>query len=576
MIGNENGTRKYPIPFIGLFFILVGFLLLLIYPYEFSLSDEDITEGFVVEDAEADLPENQLALNVSGQYNYEDTVVRLSEMELDSFLEGFDEIDVIETVEPAELDRISVTLAEGTDPEAFASTIEGTDSINIRDLNSLIVEFREDGNQDAFVSEFESIRVIEAMLSANEQRLIVALNERTNPDVFAQRFSTVDGVSDVEIVPLSQLVITLPQEANLDEFVENLRANDAVEVVRVEPLSRLIVTTTSERANPIRITGYVQDQLQEYFPRADLNINLWLLSVGSANDTLIKVTPEDTGIPLFWFVWGFVILEIFLVYYFANRTGRREIEKLIHPLIRAAGVFLFFWSLFGHEPLWDLLLGRIFSESAQLTSVYTGSRVSIFVSQHLELVIVSSIIIIPTGLLLGILVTRAEFREFLPLANIVVNSAQTVPTLAIVAIMVPIMGTGFWPAIVALVLYGLLPVVRNTIVGLEGVDPFIIESARGMGMTPRQILMRIELPIASRVIIAGIRTSMVVNIGTATLGAYVGSGGLGQPIASGLSLVIDPFVLLGALPAAGLAVLMDYILGQVEYVITPSGLQIEA
>ena len=113
----------------------------------------------------------------------------------------------------------------------------------------------------------------------------------------------------------------------------------------------------------------------------------------------------------------------------------------------------------------------------------------------------------------------------------------------------------------ALIAYGLLPVVRNTIVGIESVSLSIVDSARGMGMTSRQILLRTELPIASRIIMAGIRTSMVINIGTATLGAFVGSGGLGTPIASGLSMTVDAFILLGAIPAALLAILTDYVLG---------------
>ncbi len=199
-----------------------------------------------------------------------------------------------------------------------------------------------------------------------------------------------------------------------------------------------------------------------------------------------------------------------------------------------------------------------------------------FAAQHLELVIVSSLITIPAGLIFGILVTRDDFRELLPLVNNLVNSGQTVPTIAIVAFMAPIIGFGFWPAIVALIAYGLLPVVRNTIAGLEAVDDFVIDSARGMGMTPGQILLQIELPIASRVIMAGIRTSMVINVGTATLGAFVGSGGLGTPIASGLAMTVDSFILLGAIPAAILAILIDYVLGRIEYVFTPRGLQIES
>jgi osmoprotectant transport system permease protein len=253
---------------------------------------------------------------------------------------------------------------------------------------------------------------------------------------------------------------------------------------------------------------------------------------------------------------------------------RRREEKLLRPLLRAAGIFLLFWSFFGHVPLWDYVLGLIFPRSPQL--LHPAATVIQFTAQHLELVIVSSIITVTLGLTLGILVTRRSLREFLPLVSDLVNGAQTVPTLAIVAIMAPIIGFGFWPAVIALILYGILPVVRNTIAGLNAVDRFMIDSARGMGMTPAQILWKIEIPNASRVILAGVRTSVVINIGTAALGAFVGSGGLGVPIASGLSLNVEPFVLLGALPAALLAILIDYLLGRVEFVLTPRGLQLEA
>jgi osmoprotectant transport system permease protein len=120
----------------------------------------------------------------------------------------------------------------------------------------------------------------------------------------------------------------------------------------------------------------------------------------------------------------------------------------------------------------------------------------------------------------------------------------------------------------------MLPVVRNTIAGIEAVDSFVIDSAKGMGLTLQQILWQIELPIASTIILAGIRTSVVINVGTAALGAYAGSGGLGVPIAGGLSQQIYAFVLLGALPAALLAILIDYVLERIEFVLTPKGLQI--
>ncbi len=283
-------------------------------------------------------------------------------------------------------------------------------------------------------------------------------------------------------------------------------------------------------------------------------------------------TASGAGTPwtvsLGWFALLMVVVEAGLGLAYAGRD-----EKLVRPLVRAAGIFLVIWSFYGHEPFWDWFLSTVFPTSPDL--LYNSNTVISLAGQHLTLVVISSIITVAVGLALGIMVTRSEFREFLPLVSDVVSSGQTVPTLAIVAIMAPIIGFGFWPAIVALILYGLLPVVRNTIVGLEGVDASMIDAARGMGMTPGQILWQIEIPNASRIILAGVRTSVVINVGTAALGAYVGSGGFGNPIASGLNQSIDPWVLLGALCAALLAILLDYILGRVEYVMTPKGLIIE-
>ena len=288
-----------------------------------------------------------------------------------------------------------------------------------------------------------------------------------------------------------------------------------------------------------------------------------------ANNDAETALSDDTGsASLAWFAVFMALLEAGLAWAFRERD-----EKLVRPLVRAAGIFVVIWSFYGHEPFWDWMLRALFPTSPDL--LYNSNTLISLASQHMELVIISSILTITIGLTLGISVTRAAFREFLPLVSDVVNSGQTVPTLAIIAIMAPIIGFGFWPAIVALILYGLLPIVRNTIVGLEGVDPSMIDAAKGMGMTPSQILLQIEIPNASSIILAGVRTSVVINVGTAALGAYVGSGGLGNPIASGLNQSINPWVLLGALAAALLAILLDYILGRVEYVMTPKGLQIE-
>ena len=299
---------------------------------------------------------------------------------------------------------------------------------------------------------------------------------------------------------------------------------------------------------------------------ASLAPNLWLPTISPDASTVVDIGAIDTGAPLVLALLAFAVAEFAM----ARLDGAHL--RLVRPMVRAAAIFLTFWSVFGHVPIWDRLLSWVFPDRRQLLHP-RGTAID-FAAQHLELVLVSSLVTISLGLLLGVLVTRARFREFLPLVSDLVSAGQTMPTLAIVALMVPIIGLGFWPTIVALILYGMLPVVRNTIAGLEAVDRFVIESAQGMGMTGWQVLWHIELPNASRIILAGVRTSVIVNVGTAALGAYAGSGGLGVPIAGGLSQLIYPFVLLGALPAALLAILLDYVLGQVEFVLTPRGLQV--
>ncbi len=345
--------------------------------------------------------------------------------------------------------------------------------------------------------------------------------------------------------------------------------SNPVQSLQLEPHRLVVGYAEGTALEPL--ARNLREILNDFHPRASLAPNLWLLT--AAPDIIpplltIAVEPLQTGLPLFLFTLLMVAVEggIFFV------TGAGKKNLLIN-LIQIASVFLLFWSILGHEPLWDAILHALFPTSAQL--VHPQGTVIVFAAQHLELVLTSSIYIISVGLFLGVMVTRENFREFLPLVNNIVNSGQTVPTLAIVAIMAPIIGLGFMPALVALVAYGLLPVVRNTIAGIESVSMSIVDSARGMGMTSQQILLRVEMPIASRIIMAGIRTSMVINIGTATLGAFVGSGGLGIPIASGLSMTVDAFILLGAIPAALLAILTDYVLGRLEVVLTPRGLLLE-
>lgn len=185
--------------------------------------------------------------------------------------------------------------------------------------------------------------------------------------------------------------------------------------------------------------------------------------------------------------------------------------------------------------------------------------------QHVFLVTLSTGMAAAIGVPLGILLTRRPGwrTPILGLANIF----QTIPSLALFGFLIPLPflgGIGARTAIVALVVYGLLPIVRNTYTGITGIDPAVREAARGMGMTDGQLLRQVELPLAAGVILAGIRVATVVGVGTATIAAAIGAGGLGVYIFRGVAVVDDRLILAGALPAALLALTADGLLGLVE------------
>ncbi|MBP7075274.1 MAG: ABC transporter permease [Rhabdochlamydiaceae bacterium] len=189
--------------------------------------------------------------------------------------------------------------------------------------------------------------------------------------------------------------------------------------------------------------------------------------------------------------------------------------------------------------------------------------------QHLELVSWSMAFAILFGVPLGILVTR-----FPSLKKWIVGGAgisQTIPSLALLGLMIPIFGLGVQTAIAALFLYSLLPIIRNTFTGILAVDKSIIDAAKGMGLTGGQILFKVEMPLALPTIIAGIRTAVVINIGTATIAAFIGAGGLGDFIFIGISRNIDVLVLIGAIPTALLAIFIDSILGFFEKKLASKG-----
>jgi osmoprotectant transport system permease protein len=178
-------------------------------------------------------------------------------------------------------------------------------------------------------------------------------------------------------------------------------------------------------------------------------------------------------------------------------------------------------------------------------------------TQHLILVGLSSLAALGAGLGLGIAVTRRWGQPFLPLARPLASVGQAFPPSAVLVLMVPALGFGLGPAWVALSLYGILPVFGNTVEALLEVPPAAREAAQGMGFRPGQVLWRVELPLSRPLILAGVRTSTVVNVGTAAIGAAIGAGGLGSPILSGLVTQNNGYLAEGAILAGLLALTLD-------------------
>ncbi|MDH7579036.1 MAG: ABC transporter permease [Bacillota bacterium] len=178
--------------------------------------------------------------------------------------------------------------------------------------------------------------------------------------------------------------------------------------------------------------------------------------------------------------------------------------------------------------------------------------------------LISSLITIITAVPLGIVVSRPRFRLTGIVIENVVNIAQTVPSIAVLALFFTFFGLGFNTAVFALWLYSLLPILRNTYAGMKLVPLETIEAAKGMGMSPRRILTRVELPLAAAVILAGIRTAVVINVGTATLATFIGAGGLGHLIVTGITVQRHELLLTGSILSALLAIFCDYLLGGLE------------
>lgn len=203
-----------------------------------------------------------------------------------------------------------------------------------------------------------------------------------------------------------------------------------------------------------------------------------------------------------------------------------------------------------------------------------------WILQHLYIILVANACAVVIGILVGIYISGKGREQLADTVIYLASIMMTIPSLALYGILMGILGAltlpsiGFLPVVIALTLYGLLPIVRNTYTAIREVDPAIIEAGRGMGMSESQILFKVKLPLAVPVIMAGLRQAIVMNIGIAAIGSYIGAGGLGQPIFRGIANYRVDLILVGAVLVSLLAIIVDIVMARVERLTTPKGLKV--
>ncbi|MFI6489390.1 ABC transporter permease [Streptomyces sp. NPDC050564] len=203
----------------------------------------------------------------------------------------------------------------------------------------------------------------------------------------------------------------------------------------------------------------------------------------------------------------------------------------------------------------------------------SNGQVSKALWQQIQLVVISTFFVLIIAIPLGILLTRKTFRKATPITMTIANMGQATPAIGLLALLVILLGSGQKAALIGIIIYAVLPVLSNTIAGLKANDPTLLEAARGIGMSPLGVLSRIELPLAVPLILAGVRTALVLNVGTATLATFGGGGGLGVLITTGITTQRMPVLVLGSILTVALALLVDWLASLAELLLRPRGLE---
>ena len=245
-----------------------------------------------------------------------------------------------------------------------------------------------------------------------------------------------------------------------------------------------------------------------------------------------------------------------------DKAGRREriLMLVVPPII--VGVTLAIWVWWRQTATLDAVEQNALEWGALRSLTW----------QHIQLTAVSSFIIVILAIPLGVVLTRGPLRKSSPVVIGIANAGQAAPSIGLIVLLFLWRGGGFWTTVMALSLYGLLPVLRNTITGLQGVDPTLVEAGRGMGMSSAATLLRIELPLALPVIMAGVRTALVLVTGTASLAFLIDGGGLGVTLNTGITLLRFPVMVSAALLIGLLALTIEWIGRLLEVLLRPKGL----
>ena len=224
-----------------------------------------------------------------------------------------------------------------------------------------------------------------------------------------------------------------------------------------------------------------------------------------------------------------------------------------------------------------LLATWLWFQQADLDSIsenaLSNGQVSKALWQHVKLTAISTFFVLIIAIPLGVLLTRKAFRPATPAAMALANMGQATPAIGLLALLVIWLGTGMKAALIGIIIYAVLPVLSNTIAGLKANDPTLLEAARGIGMSPLGVLSRVELPLAVPLILAGVRTALVLNVGTATLATFGGGGGLGVLITTGITNQRMPVLMLGSILTVVLALLVDWLASLAELLLRPRGLE---